>query len=376
MLPRNARRIIMDPTTTFCPNLACPARGQTGQGNIGIHSCKDQRFLCTECHKTFSATKGTAFYRLRTSAETVSLVVTLLAHGCPLHAIVVAFGYDERTVAGWVARAGDQGQAVQEHLVEQPRDLGQVQADEIRVKKQGGIVWMALAMMVCTRLWLGGEVSEQRDMPLIRRLLERVRRCAARRPLLVCTDGLGSSIRAIRETLRDPVHTGTGGRPRLRPWRHVLIAQVVKRDERRRVVDPERRIVDGTPARVETLRRRSQGDGVINTASIERLNATFRERLASLTRQGRALARRTLTLQHGMYLIGTIYNFCTPHTSLASAGRGTTPAMPAGIMDHCWTVQELLSFHVPPARWTPPTQRGRPSHAFKRLIERWCGDHG
>jgi len=27
-----------------------------------------------------------------------------------------------------------QGQAVQEHRVEQPRDLGQVQADEIRVK--------------------------------------------------------------------------------------------------------------------------------------------------------------------------------------------------------------------------------------------------
>ena len=116
----------MDPTTTFCPNLACAARGQTGQGNIGIHSCKDKRFICTECHKTFSATKGTAFYRLRTSAETVSLGVTLLAHGCPLQAIVVAFGYDERTVAGWGARAGIHSQGVQEHLVEQPRDLGQV----------------------------------------------------------------------------------------------------------------------------------------------------------------------------------------------------------------------------------------------------------
>jgi len=124
-----------------------------------------------------------------------------------------------------VARAGTQGQAVQEHLVEQPRDLGQVQADEIRVKTPGGIVWMALAMMVGTRLGLGGEVSEQRDMALIRRLIERVRRCAARRPLLVYTDGLVSYIRAIRETFRDPMHTGTGGRPRLRPWRNVLIAQ-------------------------------------------------------------------------------------------------------------------------------------------------------
>lgn len=299
-----------------------------------------------------------------------------MAHGCPLQAIVVAFRVDERTVAAWVRRAGVQGQAVQEHLVEHPRDRGQVQADEIRVKKQGGIVWMALAMMVSTRWWLAGEVSEPRDMTLMRRLIERVRRCAAPRPLLVCTDGLVSSIRAIRETLRDPAPTGQGGRPRLRPWRHVLIAHVVQRYERRRVGETTRRLVDGTPARVETLRRRAQGDGGINTADIERLNATFRARLASLTRRGRALARRTLTLQHGMYLIGTVSNFCTPHASLPHASGGTTPAMAAGITDHGWTVQELLSFPVPPPRWTPPKQRGRPSHALKRLIARWCGDHG
>src|SRR5256886_1182672 len=217
-------------------------------------------------------------------------------------------------------------------------------------------------------------VSERRDMTLIRRLIERVRRCAARRPLLVCTDGWVSYIRAIRETFRDPVHTGRGGRPRLRPWRNVLIAQVVKRYERRRVVATERRIIDGTPARVETLRRRSQGDGVINTAYIERLNATCRERLAPLARRCRALARQTLTLHEGMFLVGTVYNFCTPHESLNSVQK-TTPAMAAGITDHRWTMHELLSLHVPPPRWTPPKQRGRPSHMLKRLIERWCGDH-
>ena len=111
---------------------------------------------------------------------------------------------------------------------------------------------------------------------------------------------------------------------------------------------------------------------MINTAYIERLHATFRERLASLTRRGRGLARRTLTLQDGMYLIGTVSNFCTPHASLAHAGGATTPAMAAGITDHCWTVQALLSFHVPPPRWTLPKQRGRRLGALQRLIERWC----
>ena len=74
----------MDPKTAFCLNLACPARGQTGQGNIGIHSRKDKRCICRQCRQTFTVTKGTGFYRLRTAAETVVIVVTLLAYGCPV----------------------------------------------------------------------------------------------------------------------------------------------------------------------------------------------------------------------------------------------------------------------------------------------------
>src|ERR1700758_1977297 len=101
MFPRTARRSVMHTTTAFCPNPRCQARGKTGERNIGIHAQKEQRFLCHACHKTFSARKGTVFYRLRTSAETVVIVVTLLAHGCPVQAIVAAFGFDERTVADW-----------------------------------------------------------------------------------------------------------------------------------------------------------------------------------------------------------------------------------------------------------------------------------
>ena len=39
-----------------------------------------------------------------------------------------------------------------------------------------------------------------------------------------------------------------------------------------------------------------------------------------------------------------------------------------GQMEHCWAVQELLSFHVPPLRWTAPSQRGCRSQALQRLI--------
>lgn len=283
----------MDPATTCGPHLACPARGHTGQGNLGIHSCKDQRFLCTACPKTCSATPGTACDRLRTVAETVSLVMTRMAHGCPLQALGVALGSDERTVARWLARAGRQGQAVQEPLVEPPRVLGQGQADAIRVKTPGRLVWRALAMMVRTRVWRAGEVRAHRERALRHPRIARVRRWAAPRALVCCPDGLCASLRAMRETWRDPQSPGAPGRPRRRPWRHLGIAQVVQRSVPRRVVDVERRLVEGTPARVETRRRRAHGDGVSNPADIERLHATCRARLASLTRRGRALARRT-----------------------------------------------------------------------------------
>jgi transposase-like protein len=150
---------MQDPQQVFCPNRECPARGQLGRGNIGVHSQHEERYRCRVCGKTFAASKGTLYYRLRHEAALVDIVITLLAHGCPLQAIVAAYALDERTVANWQERAGQQCEAVHRHGVQQPRPLGQVQADEIRVKRQGGVVWMAMALMVRTRLWLGGQVS-------------------------------------------------------------------------------------------------------------------------------------------------------------------------------------------------------------------------
>jgi transposase-like protein len=50
---------------------------------------------------------------LRKPAELIFIVVGLLSYGCPLQAIVQVFGLDERTVASWRDRAGQQCQRVQ-----------------------------------------------------------------------------------------------------------------------------------------------------------------------------------------------------------------------------------------------------------------------
>jgi hypothetical protein len=131
----------------------------------------------------------------------------------------------------------------------------------------------------------------------------------------------------------------------------VVIVQVVKR---RHPWSGERRIVQGSQALASHLLQLSQAGGSINTAYIERLNATFRQRLSCLTRRTRALARTQPTVEAAMWLLGTVYNFCSVHQSLQ-----TTPALVTGLTDHRWTVHELLYFKVP-TTYQSPKRRGRP----------------
>jgi hypothetical protein len=120
---------------------------------------------------------------------------------------------------------------------------------------------------------------------------------------------------------------------------------------------------------------------VINTAFIERLNATFRQRISPLTRRTRNLAQQAETLVAGMYIVGCFYNFCDYHhsrrlkLSVGSFGYRwvqRTPAIAAKLTDHRWTPAELLTFKVPPPRWTMPVQRGRPSANILKLAQQWA----
>ena len=116
-----------------------------------IHSQQEKRCDCTVCGKTFTITKGTLFYRLRTDPKIVMRVIVLLSYGCPRQAIVKAFGLDKRTVKKW----------------------WQAQADEIKAKVQGGYLWLAMAITVQTRLWLGAAVSQRRELALMQALADR-----------------------------------------------------------------------------------------------------------------------------------------------------------------------------------------------------------
>jgi transposase-like protein len=361
----------MDPHTRFCHNERCWAYARADEGHIVIHSQKERRYKCKRCHKTFSQTKGTALYRAHKPHEVVATVVTLLAYGCPIQAIVAAFSLDERTVCRWQRESGHQCRRLHEHLVQAGGVLlAQVQADELRIRIVGGVLWLVSALSVTSRLWLGGVVQARRDRNLIRGLLEGVRACGAFQTLLLCTDGLSSYPKQALSVLREPLRSGGPGRPRLLLPEGLMIAQVIKRYSRRRVIGVVHRLVRGTQEAVQARLNATQGGGgesaVINTAYIERLQATFRSRLAPLARKTRSAVRHRATLEAGMWLIGTAYNFCCPHRSLRlprrrganAEGRWIerTPAQAAGLTDHRWSFHEVLVFAIPPVA---PKRRGR-----------------
>jgi hypothetical protein len=337
----------MDPTTVLGPTRHGPARGQAGGGTLGIHAPQAQRCICHECQKTCSATTGTAFYRLRTAAETVRLVVTWRTPGCPGQASGAALGFAERTVAAGGARSGRQGQAGQAFLVERPRDLGQVQADARRVKQQGGLVW------------LGGEGSAPRDLALLRRRSERVRRCAAHRPLWCWTEGVGASSRAMRAPWRDPGHTATGGRPRRRPWRQGGIAPGGKRDERRRVGATESRLVDGPPAwrRSDAARKGTGG-------AIQRPWSGATPRCGTAAPRWRAGAGRWPASPGGWSTGCT----CSGQSITVARSTRVSALLPRRL------ARERSTGHLP---WQlgSPTMAGRSEHCWRFRCRRHAGHH-
>ena len=359
----------MDASKQFCPYLECMSRGQIEQGNIVIHQNNRPRYKCKTCGKTFSARAGTAFEGIRKSEDDFVKVTTLLAYGTPTQAIVHAFQLDERTVANWRERAGIHCEAIHKEKIERGiLDLIHVQADEIWVKMKGTVIWVALAIMVSTRLWIAVEVSKKRDSDLIDNLMRQVRRCARSLcAILICTDGFAAYPKSIIKAFRTKVKERPGpGASKKVVWPRLYIATVIKHTAKRRVTEVIRRMSYGQWRKAKKLIKSSKGGKKVNTSFIERFNGTVRERFAPLTRKCRYAAAKITTVHTGIYLIGCVYNFCSPHDELSKSkikggfGFSCTPAIASGLTDHVWSIRELLTYKVAPPPLPIPKKKGRP----------------
>ncbi len=151
------------------------------------------------------------------------------------------------------------------------------------------------------------------------------------------------------------------GRPTWRVALDLLYGQVIKAYRRRELTKVERRMQHGQPEDLQQALQRLGFTGSLNTAFVERLNLTLRHSLAALTRRSWATAQLTPNLEAHLEWWRVWYHFCCPHqelrqkldTPLARKGqqaarlyRERTPAMAAGLVNHIWSVEELLLFPV------------------------------
>jgi len=107
----------------FCPNETCAdyGKGQSqGQQNIikfGQTKAGRQRYKCNSCGKTFTETKGTLFYRRRTSEEEILETLALIAEGNRISSLVRTKGHKEDTIIDWIREAGQQAEKIEAILL-------------------------------------------------------------------------------------------------------------------------------------------------------------------------------------------------------------------------------------------------------------------
>ncbi len=110
------------------------------------------------------------------------------------------------------------------------------------------------------------------------------------------------------------------------------------RYSRGRVVRSVKRVVTGTP-----------DEDNISTSYVERSNLTLRMGQRRFTRLTNAFSKKVENLRAAVALHFGHYNFCRVHMALR-----VTPAMEAGITDHVWSVEELITEALAAYEAPPP----------------------
>lgn len=114
-----------------CLNEKCPDYGQGEKENIrktGKTEKGVQRYQCKTCRKTWTATKGTMFYRIRHSEEEITECMEMVGDRNSLAAIHRIKGIKEETVCNWLEKAAKHVEQIEERFVV-PHKLSRVQID-------------------------------------------------------------------------------------------------------------------------------------------------------------------------------------------------------------------------------------------------------
>lgn len=107
-----------------CPNKHCSAYGvipdAQSKGAVikyGHSKTGRQRYQCTLCGHTFTATIGTIFYRRHTPDDEIVSALSQIAEGSRLSSVARTTGHKIDTMSEWLKSAGEQSAALEQWLL-------------------------------------------------------------------------------------------------------------------------------------------------------------------------------------------------------------------------------------------------------------------
>lgn len=285
----------------------------------------------------------------RLSSEKRAAIVGALVEGNSIRATCRMTGVAKNTV---VKVLTDLGTVCSIHADRVIRDLycEKVQCDEIwtfvgakaknvrpeRREQRWGDVWTWVAMDPGSKLVITYRIGP-RDVreaqafmhDLASRLRYRVQ---------LTTDGHLPYLRAVKSAFKDEID-------------YAMLVKIYGTDQDSR--RPERRYSPGVC--IEAIPQTVAGDpdpDHISTSHIERQNLTMRMSMRRYTRLTNAFSKKVENHAAAVSFHFLHYNFVRVHQAL-----GTTPAVAAGVVDHRWTVAEIIGL-LDEAERAVPLKRG------------------
>jgi IS1 family transposase len=386
MFTRGRKRTV-DTQSHFCPDPDCSYHGWLGRGNIRANGHPGgqpwRQLQCGSCRGYFYETHGTIFHGKRSSPDLIVHVIACLAEGLSIRGTARVFEIDANTVLHWLMEAAEQLHAFSAYFLHDVH-LTQIQLDELyavlSAVRDGEMSeaqaidhlstsprWVWTAIDPESKLMLSAQVGP-RTLAMAQAVLHQIVQllvpgCV---PLFLsdgCPHYLPAIVTHFGYWLQPPRRQERGPipKPRWIPLPELRYAQVVKQMRRRRIVEVKHLVVVGTQMAVDQVL--TACGWVINTAFVERLNLSLRQRVAAIRRRSATSCKGEDGLGCQLALFQVYYNVVLPHASLRQAlaepiptnGTGSakvwrpcTPAMAAGLTDHVWTLREVLLFRVPP----------------------------
>ena len=312
----------------LCPKCQQPANkfGKTAAGQ--------QRFRCKPCKTTFIDHDAKPLGSMRISFDKACMVIKMLMEGCSIRSTQRLSGVDRNTIMDLLIVAGERAKNLMESRIVDMK-VDDVEVDEIwgfigmkektrmhrySLSENVGDAWCYIGFEANTKLILSWHLGK-RTPEDTHCFMEKLQATVGQNRFQMTTDGYRPYPQAVRAVFGQTVN----------------YAQLVKvygheADDSRRYSPPQiisidKHVVIGEPSKDR-----------ICTSYIERQNLNIRLFTRRMTRLTNGFSKKWENHEAALTLYFAYYNFCWKHGTLKE-----TPAMAAGLTDHQWTVEELLT---------------------------------